>query len=127
MKNLEKNKKSSSERFYLWWVHEKTKRSYFAGVAFRDDDWGEYCLKIDCHPDRRFYLRDYKTQGDTILFRVEEHKKIREKHIRRCIGYAYSGQETNGDVEIMIAPHFEAKLILAFNKLPCKEGLQKAA
>ena len=88
---------------------------------------GNIVLKLTAILNVVFYLRDYKTQGDTILFRVEEQKKIREKHIRRCIGYVYSSRATNGDVEIMMAPHFEAKLILAFNKLPCKEGASKVA
>ena len=114
MKDLKMKNKSRTENFYLWWVEEKTKKRYFAGVAFREEEYGEYRLKIDCYPNRRLYLKDYKTQDDAIIFRVEECKKLGNRVLRNTLGCAYSSRETKGDIEMVIAPHFDAKLVLMF-------------
>ena len=105
-------KQYQRERFYLWWINEKTKKRYHAGVAFRNEQFGVYHLKVDCYPDRRLYLKDYKTKDDKILFRVEESIRIRSRRVRKSIGDAYSNQDTKGDIEMTLVPYFGAKLVL---------------
>ena len=104
------------ERFYLWWINEKTKKRYHAGVAFRNERFGVYHLKVDCYPGRRLYLKDYKTQDDKILFRVEESIRIGVHRVRKSIGEAYSSRETKGDVEMILVPYFGAKLVLVLGE-----------
>ena len=103
------------KRLYLYWIDNNSGKRYFAGVAFREEKYGEYRLKIDCYPERKFYLKESKTQEDCIVYRVEECKKIKDCYIRILVGQAYSHRETDGNVEMIIAPNFESKLVLTFD------------
>ena len=109
-------KNDKQEKFHLWWVDTPNKNRYYAGVAFREHGYGEYRLKVDCYPDRRLYLKDFKTENDKIFFRVEENKKIGGRNIRYSIGEAYSNETTNGNIEMVLSPAFSAKLVMSFGK-----------
>ena len=100
---------------YLWWTNKNRTRSYFAGVAFYEEGFGEYRLKIDCYPDRKLYLKKYRTEGDEIFFRVEENRKIERKDRRFSVGDAFCDKNSH-EVEIIIAPVFCARLILNFQQ-----------
>ena len=113
---MKETKNEQQEKLFLWWEYPEENIRFNAGVAFREDKYGEYRLKVDCYPQRRLYLKDLKTDEDKIVFQVEECKKIGDRHIRFEIGYGYSDSKTDGDVEITMAPHFDAKLVMSFPK-----------
>ena len=110
------NRWPESEKLLLFWPDDKNKRHYFAGVAFREERFGEYRLKIDCYPNRRLYLKACKAENGRIDFKVEEVRKIKEETIRSQAGHAHSDADTGDDVEIFIVPNLQAKLVLSFEE-----------
>lgn len=113
MSDLNKTVKKQANKYYLWWINERTHQRYLAGMAYHDDDLDEYLLKINCFPRRRLYLKKYTTKDKEIFFRVEESKWARGRYIRDCVGDAHLGLDDTNDVEMTILPHFAAKLVLA--------------
>ena len=110
-----KNKKQQSERFYLFWCDENLKRQVPAGVAFYQDEYGEYRLKIDViSDDKTFYVRATGVQGETATYRVETAIKRNGKFSHRSlIGSGFRNKETNNDIVMDIGP-FARKLVLSF-------------
>ena len=103
-----------SECHFLYWETEKGKR-YFAGVAFRNEKYGEYFLKIDCHPLRKIYLKDSESKDENIQFRVEESKEtVSNRTIRNAIGYGETGKKNQEEIDIFMVPHMDIKLVLTF-------------
>ena len=49
--------------FQLWWFDKEEKRHFPAGVAFHEDNFGEYRLKIDMHPENQYYLKPILSTG----------------------------------------------------------------
>ena len=45
------------ETNYLYWINPQNKKRYSAGVAFYEEEYSEYRLKVDCYPEKKFYLR----------------------------------------------------------------------
>jgi hypothetical protein len=41
----------------LWWLDKEKNKNLPAGVAFYDEKFGEYRLKLDIQPETQFYLR----------------------------------------------------------------------
>ena len=106
------NKKEN--KFFLWWLDLVGKKRYPAGMAFRDENFGDYRLIVDCFPNRKLFLKDRKTQGKKIIFDLWEHICL-EKGIKKyIIGYAFSSDKTKGNIHILIAPIFAGRLLLTF-------------
>ena len=99
-------------RFFLWWIDLSGKKRYPAGIAFWNESFGDYRLIVDCYPNRRFYLKQRKTNGNEIIFDLQEHILSNGKKL--IIGHACSSEKTKGDIEIIIAPHFSSRLVLSF-------------
>ena len=104
--------KQKNETFQLWWFDPQTQNYFPAGVAFHDENFGEYRLKIDMHPDNQYYLKASDSTDDEILYRVEVViKKNGKFHQRKLVGEGYSKSETNGDIIISLGP-YSKKLLL---------------
>lgn len=109
------------EKLSLWWLDEKTQKRIPAGVAFYEEKYSEYHLKIDFiqaiqeRQDTRFYLKITGSQNDCILFRAEAAVKKGNKFFGRFyVGEGYCSRETGKDVLIDFGP-FEKKLVLTLN------------
>lgn len=108
----------SSETYYLWWLDPTTQKRTQAGVAFYEEGFGEYRLKIDflsalLEKPGQFYLRSIGTIDNRILFRAEAVVKKNGKYAGRFpIGDGYSSKETDGEIHIAFGP-FEKTLVLA--------------
>lgn len=107
-----------SEKYDLWWMDCRNNRRYPAGVAFYDEKYGEYRLKIDFlqtiqdEPDQ-IYLKPVGTTDDRLLYRAEGVvKKNGRFHSRRPIGEGYLLKEGEDEVNIELGP-FEKTLILS--------------
>ena len=105
-----------TKKLYLFWSDEINDFRYIAGVAFREEEFGEYRLKVDSYPHRRLYLKAVNTNEGRIDYRVDEVKKIKNDIIRCQAGFGYGDKETNHDVVIHIVPHLGEKLILSFEE-----------
>ena len=105
-----------NKKLHLYWLDDVNSDQYSAGVAFREEEYGEYRLKIDSWPERRLYLKAVKTDNERIDYRVEEVIKIKSEFIRISIGFGYGDKGTNHNVIIHIAPHLRERLILSFEE-----------
>jgi hypothetical protein len=109
---MEKNKTVKNETFQLWWHDQQTNKYYPAGVAFHVEQFGEYRLKIDMHPENQYYLKPMDSTNGSINFGVEVVIKRNGKfHQRRPIGEGFSSQETKGDIVMTLGP-YTRKLLL---------------
>ena len=109
---METNKTTKNETFQLWWYDQQTNKYYPAGVAFHDEQFGEYRLKIDMHPENQYYLKPMDSTNGHINFRVEVVIKRNGKfHQRRPIGEGFSSPDTNGDIVMNLGP-YTRKLLL---------------
>ena len=95
-----------TQTLQLWWFDKEDKRYFPAGVAFHDEKFGEYRLKIDMHPENQYYLRPVSSTGHEVHYRVEIVIKKNGKFKRRkTIGYGQSNELTQGDVFMELGPH----------------------
>ena len=108
------NRAAKPETLRLWWLDGESSRIP-AGVAFYDDKFGEYRLKIDVlfGDERQFYLRPMEATGDQVNYRVEVVKKRDGKFFRRNkIGEGFHDEKTGGDIFVKIPP-FSSLLIVS--------------
>lgn len=92
----------------LWWSSECGKYNP-AGVAFFDEKFGEYRLKIDMHPETAYYLRPIMATDSKSFYRVESVIKSEGKFKgRRPVG---DGWDSGNDIFINLWP-YERSLLL---------------
>ena len=102
----QKSNVSKTETLKLWWYDKEEKQYYSAGVAFYDDKFGEYRLKIDMHPETTYYLRPVNVNDSQTYYRVEVViKKNGRFKCRRMVGEGYSNKLTNDDIFIQLGPY----------------------
>lgn len=119
MENILMNQQNQkTEKFYLWWMDRNRQTRLPAGVAFYEEGYGEYRLKIDFlqalqeAQDLKFYLKSVGASDDRILFRAEAAVKKNGKFAGRYpVGEGYSSKATDGEIFIDFGP-FEKALVL---------------
>ena len=105
----QQNISNAPETFKLWWIGEK--KNFPAGVAFYDERFGEYSLKMDMHPVASFYLKPTSWESDTTYYKVEVAIKRGGKFkFRRLIGDAFS-ESIEGNIQINLWA-YEKQLVL---------------
>lgn len=112
-------KPAKAEKAYLWWKDKFTERRIPAGIAFYEEDYGEYRLKIDFlqavdgGAGSQLYLRSIGLTDGRMFFRAEAVLKKNGKYLgRRVVGEGYSSPETDGEILIDLGP-FERTLVLS--------------
>ena len=96
----------------LWWFDREEKKYLAAGVAFYDDKYGEYRLKIDINPETCYYLRPIASVEGKRLYRAEVVIKSNGKFkFRRTVGEGYSNDLTDGNIIVRFGP-YEKLLVL---------------
>ncbi len=104
--------KQKNETFQLWWFEPDSKKLFPAGVAFHDEQFGEYRLKIDMFPENQYYLKPLNSTDNVVNYRVEVViKKNGKFHQRKVVGIGQSGPDTNGDIVMTLGP-YSKKLLL---------------
>lgn len=113
--------KEKPETIYLWWLDPATGKRYKAGVAFYEEGYGDYHLKIDRMVRNRFddqyYLR--ASGGDETKVRYVMEKVIKDpvgnfkKKLEQC--EAYFDPSTQDEL-IMTVPPFYMKLVVPINE-----------
>lgn len=104
---MKKNKLST-----LFWHNQQTETRLEAGVAFYEENYGEYRLKIDLLPGNRYYLRPVSSSDEKIRFVVEVVlKKKGGLFDRKIIGHGYSRGVHNREIWIEFGP-FERPLVV---------------
>src|SRR5210317_1966393 len=105
---------NKKERPYqLWWHDKHSDRFLPAGVAFHNENHGDYTLKLDIHPDQKFILRPISTLDDQTEYRIELfYKREGKAPLKRCIGRGVSNYNTNGNVHIELNPYVKALILM---------------
>jgi hypothetical protein len=109
-----------SEVISLWWMDQKTNTRQKAGVAFYEDKYGEYRLKIDfisAMQDRpsHIYLKAVGSENNKVLYRAEALVKKNSREVARfSVGEGYSSKETYNEIFVNLGP-FEKTLVLTLN------------
>ena len=90
----------------LWWFDKEDKCYFPAGVAFYEEKYGEYRLKIDVHPESQYYLRSLSSNENEVQYRLEVVLKKRGKFKgRQIVGWGHSNPLTQGDILINFGPY----------------------
>lgn len=101
-----KNAIKENQAHHLWWFDKEQERYLPAGVAFYEESYGEYRLKIDVHPENQYYLRPILSTESGTQYRVEVVIKKKGKFKdRKAVGEGYTNQSTHGDIFINIGPY----------------------
>lgn len=113
---MERRLETRPRPFQLWWYDIESKTDLPAGVAFYEEKYGEYRLKIDVHPNTVYFLRPISSQEKNVLYRVEVviHREGQAVQ-RRMIGEGCSSPSTNGNIYIELGPYSKI-LIMEINK-----------
>lgn len=104
--------KQKSERLNLYWLCAQTGRKHPAGVAFFNEEQGDYRLKIDVMPeDKTLYLKAISMGEDVTHYRVEAAVRKSGRVVHRAeIGSGYAKKE-DSTIYMDIGP-FSRALIL---------------
>ena len=103
---MSKEQTKQAKPIQLWWFDKQTNNNIPAGVAFYDEKFDEYRLKLDVHPETQYYLKVSGSQNGDINFRAEVViKKDGKFHQRKVIGEGVCSKQTKGDVYIDFGPY----------------------
>jgi len=108
-----KNQKpQKSERLNLYWLCEKTGRMHPAGVAFFNEDQGDYRLKIDILPEEKtLFLKAISRSEDATLYRIESAVRKSGRVVHRAeIGSGYA-RKNDPTIYMSVGP-FSRTLVL---------------
>lgn len=100
-------KEKKNEKFNLLWFCPLTGKNHPAGVAFFNEDQGDYRLKVDVMPeDKVLYLKTSSMAGEKVLYRVEVavRKNGRVSH-RAEIGTGYANLNEGYPIYMDIGPY----------------------
>ena len=90
----------------LWWFDTDEKSYDPAGVAFYDEKFGEYRLKIDITPETCYYLKPITGNEKETTYRIEVVIKSNGKFkFRRPVGKGYNDATKSNDVVIQLGPY----------------------
>lgn len=84
-----------SKRLNLFWLCGQTGRKHPAGVAFFNEEQGDYRLKIDVMPeDKTLFLKATSSSEDTAYYRVEAAVKKAGRVVHRAqVGSGYAKKD----------------------------------
>lgn len=91
----ENKNEQKTERLKLYWLCNQTGRKHPAGVAFFNEEQGDYRLKIDIMPeDKTLYLKAISSTDDITYYRVEAAVRKAGRVVHRAeIGSGYAKKE----------------------------------
>lgn len=102
-----------TKTYYLSWIHPQTSKRINAGVAFYDEKYCEFRVKIDSLVGRKLYLKAIKTDNESVIYRIDEVVKIKDKNVRISQGWGLrDSDKTMGHIHFEIAPHLGQTLEL---------------
>jgi len=114
VQNLNTNKKTKKmPRESLTWLDTQSGSSFHAGVAFYDEEYGEYRLVLDA-PKTVYNLKPVESDGENIKYKVFYPIMVKGKFSHKVeVGYGYSNSNTAGKIYITIGRYAGLRLILS--------------
>lgn len=90
--NIQKQK---SERLNLFWLCTQTGKKHPAGVAFFNEEQGDYRLKVDLLPeDKTLFLKVISSSDNVTYYRVESAVKKAGRVVHRAeVGTGFTKKE----------------------------------
>lgn len=112
--NIEQKQKS--ERLNLFWLCSQTGRKHPAGVAFFNEEQGDYRLKIDVMPeDKTLFLKAVSMSDNVTYYRIEAAVKKAGRVVHRSeVGSGYAKKE-DSSIYMDIGP-FSRTLVLELQR-----------
>ena len=116
--NEQTQQNNQNEIFFLGWLDPRDETILPAGVAFYNEEYGEFFLKIDEEPfEKQYFLKPYTSNEDKVKYHVELVIKNKGGKFlkRQKVGYGVKDANTEGRVHM----HFGSKyktLVLALDK-----------
>ena len=104
-----------TETYYLWWVDPNRGTRNPAGVAFFDNEFGDYRLKLDFLPENQYYLRCIGGSTERVQYRLEVVHKNKEGKFLRRVPVGEGSSVPNGDIQIRVFP-FDKELVLTLKE-----------
>jgi hypothetical protein len=96
----------------LIWMNPKTGAKYHAGIAFYDEEHGEYRAILD-GPRTVFYLKPVESSSEETKYRVLAPIMIKGKFSHKVeMGNGYSNPSTDGQIFMTIGRYEPMKLVL---------------
>lgn len=104
--------------FTLGWLDPRNQKILPAGVAFYNDEYDEFQLKIDEEPhEKPYYLRASGYEDNVINYKMELIVKRRDgSFLKRVpVGLGEISKTTNGNIHVNYGSKFKT-LVLFLNK-----------
>ena len=112
--NSAKELNRQKELFYLWWHCPVTENRDMAGVAYYNEDSGDYRLILNFFPDNNYFLKCMGGDADRLRYRLVSVKEKGGKGSRFFQGDGFLNC-TNNEVVIHAAP-FSKLLVLSLKE-----------
>ena len=115
---MSEQQQNQKEIFSLGWLDPRDKSLLSAGVAFYNEEYGEFFLKIDEEPiEKQYFLKPNSSKDDAVEYRVElvVKNKVGKFLKRQKVGFGKKNSSTKGNVHIHFGSKFKT-LVLALNK-----------
>ena len=111
-----KHKNNENTYYRLWWKDKTRLRP--AGVAFFNEKYHEYALKIDFFPESKIFLRSAFSADKKVIYRAEILKKDQEGNIKRrdMVGNGIFDMENPHIIKVKLYA-LDKELILSFRSL----------
>lgn len=108
---------NKTETFYLKWQDPRDQKLRDAGVAFYNEEYGEYLLKVDEDQGKQLFLKAVHQDEEKTYYRMEMViKRANGKFLKRqAVGDGYCNKQTSGDIHINYGSKY-ATLILSESK-----------
>lgn len=119
-KELKLNKENNerTKPVSLYWLNVRNNKKEKAGVAFYQEQYGEFLLRIDKEPDeKRYYLKVTDSADDRINYQMDQVLKKPDGSFRKRqqVGKGYKTHLTEGLVLIQYANHIDDTIFLALD------------
>jgi hypothetical protein len=116
-KNLNTNTKTKKmPKESLTWLDPQSGNTFHAGVAFYDEEYGEYRLVLDA-PKTVYSLKPVTSDNDNIKYKVYYPILVKGKFSHKVeVGHGYSNSNTDGNIYIIIGRYAHLRLTLSGSK-----------
>ena len=91
------------DAFHLAWRDPKSGISHAAGMAFYNEKYGEYFLRIDEEPsEKRYFLKPFSVEDEVTTFRMELVLKRNDGSFKKRVkvGEGVQSEQTSGNILI---------------------------
>ena len=105
-----KEQKTNSNPLRLRWYEFTTGEFFKAGVAFYNERFGDYTLKLNMNRGK-IYVRPFLFEDENTCYRVEEVKIENGRLIKEEVGYGVMNKSTEEKIHIKLGGYSEILIL----------------